>query len=63
MYIFPSSRFVGAKMSASVLSRKVTGFARLGEKLLAQSVILLYCGTKILSVAWSHGIYTDVVSN
>ena len=33
MYIFPSSLFTGAKMSASVLPRKITDFARLGEKI------------------------------
>ena len=33
MYIFPFSRFAGAKMSTPVSPRKITDFARLGEKI------------------------------
>ena len=33
MYIFPSSPFAGVKMPPSLIPRKITDFARLGEKI------------------------------
>jgi hypothetical protein len=62
MYISPSSPFAGAKMSASALPRKITDFARLGEKITGKisDFAILWSFTFVLCVV-ARDIYCRYV--